>query len=438
MPVSEDKITAFYIRNKAIQFNFSGESVSSEGGALLLAAVERKHKILKSFSGHIPDARNPLFVIHEYEKQVQQRVFLLAQGYSDCNDAAYLKNDPVISNLLSKGLASQPTLCRLENNISEETIFELEEWFIDKYVSGLPSKQELIVIDVDSTDDPTHGGQQMSLFNGYYDQWMYQEMLLIDGISGQLIMPRLLSGTGDCRVAFVEMLKMAIEKIRARFPGISILVRGDAGFSCPEFYNLGKEFDLLYCLGIAANPVLKKITAKAEKRIRKQFLSKKLVHQEIIGPRKYQAKSWDSAQRVFAKVEATKEGMNTRFIASNMTGITGEQIYWDFYVMRGETCENRIKEIKTMCFSDRLSCTSFTANCFRLMLSCLAYEFVRMIKIAIQKTKHEEPKKWAVNNIRLFLFKIGAIVKEKVRSVIFQLSSTCPHQNLFKEIISLC
>ena len=302
----------------------------------------------------------------------------------------------------------------------------------------MPSGQELIVIDVDSTDDPTHGGQQMSLFNGYYDQWMYQEMLLIDGNSGKVIMPRLLSGTGDCRVAFVEMLKIAVEKIRARFPGITILIRGDAGFSCPEFYSLSKELDILFCLGIAANPVLKKITAKTEKRIRKKFLSKKLEHQEIIGPRKYQAKSWDSAQRVFAKVESTKEGMNTRFIVSNMTGITGEQIYWDFYVMRGETCENRIKEIKNMCFSDRLSCTSFTANCFRLMLSCLAYEFVRMIKLAIQKTKFEEPKKWAVNNIRLFLFKIGAIVKEKVRSVTFLLSRACPHQHLFKEILRLC
>jgi len=371
MPKSESNNTTFYNKNQAYKFDFSAEKISSDGGILLCEKVERKHKILKSFSQLLPDNRNPLFITYSREQQLKQRVYLMMLGYEDCNDEDKLQNDPVIEQVIGKNLCSQPTLCRFENSLGKHDIYRLCNWFVDRYVSSLPSDCKEVVLDVDSTDDPTHGNQQLSLFNGYYYQWMYHELIINDGQTGQLVLPAL--RPGNCHTArwFVAILKRIVKKLRARFADILIKIRADCGFSCAALYKLCNQEKIQFCVGISTNDVLKQFTTEKESEIKEAYQTKKIKYQEIIGPFGYQAKSWDKTQEVYAKVESTGKGMNTRYFVSNIPNQTGQELYWGFYVKRGDTSENRIKEIKNMCYSDRLSCHGFWANFFRFMLSCL-------------------------------------------------------------------
>ena len=438
MPNKNDKNIAYYLNKKAIKYDFSAEAVSSDGGTLLLSALERKHHIIKDFSSLIPDYRDEDLIIHTYEKQIQQRVFMMAQGYEDCNDSDYLNQDPLMATLLDEGLCSQPTLCRLENQMNRSTVVKLCDWFINRYVAGIEQGQEEIVIDVDTTDDPTHGNQQLSLFHGHYWQWMYQELLLLDGTTGQMILPVLLPGTVYPGKRLIFVLKRLIDRIRSVHKHIKIRLRADAGFSSPALYRLAKKYHLEFCIGLASNEVLKKEIASELASVQKDYVDKGEKYQIIIPVSNYKAKSWDSVEQVYAKIESTGIGINVRFIVSNIQEQTGEQIYFDFYVKRGECCENRIKEIKNMCFSDRLSCHSYWANFFRLMLSCITYEFFRIIKELIGKTQHNKAKKWMVDNIRLFLLKIGAFVNERTRYITIRFSKAFAQQHLFRELMQLC
>ncbi|WP_410528207.1 transposase [Sphingobacterium sp. ML3W] len=128
--------------------------------------------------------------------------------------------------------------------------------------------------------------------------------------------------------------------------------------------------------------------------------------------------------------------MNVRHFISNLEGQDAREIYFGFYVKRGDASENRIKEVKNMCFSDRLSNHGFFANFFRLFLSCLAYEMFLQLKNRIQKTKSEKAKRWQVSTIRTHLLKIGATIKITKRRIYYQLSKAFVHQNLFREIIN--
>ncbi len=252
-----------------------------------------------------------------------------------------------------------------------------------------------------------------------------------------MILPALLSGTEHPSKRFTSLLKRIVKKIRKCFPSIRIIIRADAGFSCSEFYQLADEYDLKYCIGLSSNSVLKQLLDPEIQWVRENYLKKGLKYQHIVGAYGYKAKSWEHFQKVYAKVESTGKGMNTRIFVSNLEDQTGEQIYYDFYTHRGETCENRIKEIKNMCYSDRLSCHRFSANYFRLMLSALVYEFFRLIKKLIARTKYDQAKKWLVNNIRLFILKVGAIVSERKRYINIKFSKAYARQNLFRQLIEL-
>ncbi|NJO91478.1 MAG: IS1380 family transposase [Chloroflexia bacterium] len=437
MPKSESNNTIFYRKNQAFKFDFSAGQISSDGGVLLCEKIERKHKLLQSFSRLLPDNRNPLFISYSREEQLKQRVYLMMQGYEDCNDEEKLQNDPVIKQVIGNKLCSQPTLCRFENAVSKRDIWLLCHWFVDRYVSSLPEGCKEVVLDVDSTDDPTHGNQQLSLFNGYYYQWMYHELIINDGQTGQLVLPVLRPGSCHTAKWFVAIFKRIIKKLRARFPELVIKVRADCGFSGAEFYKLSNEEGIQFCIGISANEVLKQFTAQKESEIRETYLSKKIKYQEIIGPFEYQAKSWEKAQDVYAKVESTGKGMNIRYIVSNIPNQTGHGLYWGFYVKRGDTSENRIKEIKNMCYSDRLSCHGFWPNFFRFMLSCLCYEMFRLIKALIATTGTTTALSWQVSNIRLYLLKIGATIKERARTITIKFSKAFVYQDLLSNLLRI-
>lgn len=432
-PKMSNKNTAFYRNNKAVSVDFSAEEISSDGAIVLLEKIEREEKLLSYFSKFIPDNRNPLLITHTIEKLLKQRTFMLMQGYEDCNDAFHLQHDPLYKDILQGDLASQPTLSRFENSLDKRSIFDLSYAWIDRYVSTLAGRKS-IVIDVDATDDSTYGKQQLTMFNGYYGKFMYNELFFHDGQTGQIIAPVLRPGNSHSNKWYVAILKRILIKIRKKYPDIEIIIRTDSGFSCAPFYKLVDDYNLYFATGIASNEVLKRKTKRAEKAVRILYLNESKKHQHFIGF-SYKAKSWHKEQQCYSKIESTGIGMNIRHFVSNMEGKQARDIYYDFYVKRGEASENRIKEVKNMCFSDRLSNHRFWANFFRLFISSLAYEMFLLLKTKIKKTTFQEAKRWQISSIRTYLLKVGATIKITKRRIFYRLSKSFVYKDLFRELI---
>ena len=427
------KNTAFYRNNTAILVDFSAEEISSDGAVVLLERVEREYNLIDTFSKLIPDYRDPFRTVHSMKKLLKQRVYMLMQGYGDANDVFHLQNDPLFKDVLEGDLASQPTLSRFENGIEKKTIFALCYACIDHYVSGLAGRKE-VIIDIDATDDPTHGAQQLSMFNGYYGQFMYNELFFHDGTTGQIILPVLRPGNSHSNRWYVSILSRIIKRIREKYPDIKIIIRADSGFSCPAFYRLAKKYDLLYTIGLASNTVLKEQSSRATKAVQLLYVANKKKHQHFF-TFPYQAGTWEQEEMCHCKVESTGIGLNIRYIISNFEGKSAREIYTEFYVKRGDASENRIKEVKNMCFSDRLSNHLFFANFFRLFLSYLAYEMFRLIKLAIAKTPFKEAKIWQIDTIRTYLLKVGATIKITKRRIYYRLSKAFVFQDLFKMLV---
>lgn len=428
------KDTLFYRGNTSISVDFSASEISSDGSLILLEKIERTHKLIKKFSKHLPDLRNPRFITYSREDQLKQRVFMMMLGYQDANDVTHLRHDPLFKDVLQGDLASQPTISRFENSLDKHSIFEFSDAWVNQYVSTLKGRKS-IVIDVDATDDPTHGNQQMSMFNGYYGQFMLNELFFHDGQTGQIILPVLRPGNSHSNKWYVAILKRIIIKIRKSYPKMEIVIRTDSGFSCAPFYKLVDDYNLLFATGIASNAVLKKKVSRAVKAVKHLYLSQGKKHQHFIHF-SYRAKSWHKEQQCYSKIESTGLGMNVRYFVSNIKDKEAREIYFDFYVKRGDASENRIKEVKNMCFSDRLSNHGYWANFFRLFISSLAYEMFLLIKQKIKKTSFEIAKKWQISSIRTYLLKVGATIKITKKRIFYQLSKAFVYKDLFREIIT--
>ncbi len=427
------KDTAFYRRNKEVLVDFSGEEISSDGSIVLLEKLEREYKIIKHFSGFIPEIRSASRISHSTEKLFKQRVFMQMLGYADTNDVGHLKKDPLFQDVLDGDLASQPTLSRFENRLTKQAVFDLGYAWIDWYVSSLAGRDE-IIIDIDATDDPTHGSQQLTLFNGFYGQFMYNELFFHDGETGQIIVPVLRPGNSHSNKWYVSVLKRIVLRIRNRYPDMKITIRADSGFSCAPFYKLADKYNLFYAIGLSSNSILKQKVSRAVRAVEHLYGNHGIKHQHFFSF-SYAALSWHKEQTCYAKVESTGKGMNTRFIVSNIEPEDARDIYFDFYVKRGDASENRIKEVKNMCYSDRLSCHGFWANFFRLFISCLTYELFRLLKTKISKTTFKRAWKWQVDTIRYRLLKIGATIKITKRRIYYRLSSSFVYQDLFRQLL---
>lgn len=429
-----DKYTAYYQGNTAITVDFSAEQISSDGSVVLLEKLERKHKLINYFSKLIPDDRDQSKVVHSVEKLLKQRVFNLVQGYEDANDVDHLKSDPLFEHVLSGEMASQPTISRFENSLDKHSVFNLCIGWVDRYISTL-TKRKRVTIDIDATDDPTHGKQQLSMFNGFYGQFMYNELLFHDGDTGQIIVPILRPGNSHSNKWYVSILKRVVKRIREAYPEMEIIIRADSGFSCAPFYQLGEDFNLRFCIAIPSNNRLKEEVKELKESIKETYADKKEKDQEFTSFT-YQADSWHRAYPCYAKVESTGIGMNVRFFVSNFENQEAKSIYFDFYVKRGDTSENRIKELKNMCFSDRLSTHGFWSNFLRLLMSSMAYEMFLLIKNQIQKTSVERAKKWQINTIRALLLKVGASIKITKRRIYYRFSKAFVYQDLFRQLIT--
>ncbi len=430
-----NKDTVFYRNHKAFLINSKAQNLSSNSGILIAEHIERQQRIIKNISDSFFDQRNQNYVLHSHYTMLKQRVYGALLGYEDVNDVEKLRQDPLIEEIFDNKLASQPTISRFENSLDKAQIFKALYAWVDNYIKTLKGRKE-VIIDIDGTDAETYGHQQLSLFNGFYGHFMYNELFFHDGQTGQIIVPVLRPGNAHSNWWYVSILKRIVKKIRAQYPDIEIIIRADSGFSTPKFYKYARKNNIKYTIAIAANAVLKRRTKLLANCVNFSYVKKGIKKQIFTTGFDYQAGTWEEAEKCYAKVESTGKGLNIRYFISNFENTSAREIYFDFYVKRGDTSENRIKEVKNMCFSDRLSNSNFYANFTRLIISSLAYEMMLLIKEKIKKVaEKEQPKKWLVNNIRLFLFKIAAIVKITKRRIIISISSTAIYRDLFLSVI---
>lgn len=418
--------------SKDIVADFDGGKITSDAGCLLLRELDEKHGISNFMNRAVSDPRDPARVTHEQQTLIRQRLVSISLGYEDANDANTLRRDPGLKTACnhlpdsSGDLASQPTLSRLENRTTRKDMYRLSQALFDSYVASHPKERDVIIIDMDSTDDPTHGKQQLTLFHGYYGQYMYHPLLVFDGITGYPMAAVLRPGNAHASWGAKALLKRLIARLKAAWPKAKILFRGDAGFAIPGIYRLLEKKRVSYVIALITNDRLRRNLVKLAKEAKEVF-GQTQQKQRLFTAFTHRAKSWKKRRRVVGKAEHQARGANQRFVVTNIHNLTPQHIYDEIYVLRGEA-ENRIKELKLYMACDRTSCHRFLANQFRLLLHTFAYCLVWHLRQYLTGT---ELAFASMHTLRLKLLKIGARIRETSRKVWFHMASGYPHKELF-------
>jgi hypothetical protein len=425
------QLTFPYYKRRQLTVDFEGGEITSDAGLLLIRQADDRLGLMKGLVGCIRDSRDSRYIDHNMETMMRQRIYQVVAGYEDCNDADYLRCDPVFKaacdRLLSDdALASQPTLSRLENSVTRTDMYRVGEYFVDLYIRRKKKeKPKRIILDIDGTDDPTHGGQQLTFFHGYYDQYMYHLLVIYDADNGALITAVVRPGNKHASYGVVMILKRIIHKLKEAFPGVELIIRGDAGLAVPDLYEYCEEETLGYVIGLIRNDVLERGIQELVDEAKSRY-EKTQEKQKLFGEIKYQAGSWPKQRRVVMKAEWLEKGPNSRFVVTNLS-YKPQQLY-EFYTERGGTCEVRIDELKNGLRADRLSCHRFIANQFRLFLHMAAYWIVQRLREALKNTEFAQMQ---IQQLRLRLLKIGAQVIQTARRVWFSLASGYPWRDIF-------
>lgn len=420
-----------FIRKRQVTVDFEGGEITSDSGLLLIRQADNALGLIAGMSERIVDSRDSRYTDHNLETLLRQRTYQIVAGYEDCNDADVVRRDPALKaacgRLLSDNdLGSQPTLSRLENSITHKDLYRLGEYFVDLYIRRKRKKKpKKIVLDLDGTDDPTYGNQQLTFFHGYYDQYIYHPLVIYDAETGELVAAALRAGNRHASYGAVSILQRIIPKLKGAFPKTEIIIRGDAGFAVPEMYEYCEQEGLRYVIGLIRNDVLERMVEdlleEAHQRYRETEQKQRLFAEGL-----YRAQSWSKERRVVMKAEWLSQGPNSRFVVTNLAS-EAKDLY-EFYTERGGTCEVRIDEFKNGLKADRLSCHRFLANQFRLFLHMAAYWLVLRLRDALHKTEFSSMQ---IQQLRLRLLKIGGQVMQTARRVWFRLASSYPWKNIF-------
>jgi hypothetical protein len=419
--------------SKTVQADFQGGRLTSDGGALILGEFGDRTGLFDALNAVIPDPRDPRFIIHDQRTLLAQRIIAIALGYEDLNDHQTLRTDPALQVAAGLspdpdlGLASPPTLCRLENRVDRETLVKISETLVDQFIAAHPEPPEHLMLDFDATDDRVHGMQENRFFQKYYDDYCFLPLYVF--CDDELLAAYLRPSNVDASTHTRAVLKLLVRRLSAAWPGVKITIRADSGFCRWRLMRWCDSNGIGYILGLAKNPVLERAACDEIERADRLF---RLTGQpqRVFGSFAYAAGTWDRRRRVIVKAEHTAGGKNPRFVVTNVPG-DPQGLYEDVYCQRGEA-ENRIKEQQLDLFADRTSCHRFLANQFRLLLSSAAYVVVQSLRrTALVGTELAEAQ---VGTIRLKLFKVAARVVVTVRRVVFHLSSSYPYQGLFTEV----
>ncbi len=411
---------------------FDGGRLTSDGGLPWLAEADRALGLCALIARYVPEWRRRT-AQHALETLVRQRVFQIACGYADQDDADTLRHDPLLKLVCGRlpesgaPLASQPTLSRLETAMTRRACYHLAVALVELYLrererGGVPRR---ILLDLDGTDDPTYGAQEGTAYHAFYGQHMYHPLLIFDGDTNQLITAVLRPGNAHASRGVVAILKRLLPVLQQRWPGVQIVVRADSGFAVPALYDLCEQLAVQYTIGLGPNARLKRLGEPVEAEARQQAAGTegKVRH---FGDTPYQAEGWKQARRVVIKAELLEKGPNVRFVVTNQSAPPQE--LYDGYVDRGEA-EGYIKDLKNGCQADRLSCHGFWANQFRLLLHGAAYWLLDTLRRWLVQAGSARMQ---LDTLRLLLVKIGGRVMEWVQQVRLCLASSHPGQMLWQ------
>jgi hypothetical protein len=425
---------------------FDGGAISSDGGALLLRETDRKLKLLERFSECFLDLRNPVLVEHRIEQLLGQRVYGLALGYEDLNDHEQLRHDPLLRAVAGKrepgqeALAGKSTLNRMElgdgtpNRYKKITFWRdaIDDLLVEMFLEAQAAAPEQIVLDIDTTDFALHGEQEGRFYHGYYDHYCYLPLYVFAG--EHVLCARLRPSNIDPSAGSRKEIERIVQRMRALWPDVKIVLRGDSGFCREELMAWCEANQVDYVFGLARNCLLEKIVAEALEQARRQWeqtqqparVFLEFEHETVSG-------TWSRRRRVVAKAEHIAGKSNPRFIVTSLGAEAWgtRQLYEDLYCARGDM-ENRIKE-QFVLFADRVSAATMRANQLRLYLSVMAYSLVcglRRLGLRATQLAHAQ-----ADTIRLRLLKIGAQIRVTVRKVWVHLSSSFPLQTLFAQAL---
>ncbi|MBX5459775.1 MAG: IS1380 family transposase [Steroidobacteraceae bacterium] len=428
---------------KKLVAKFDQRQGSSDGGAILLKAADERLGLSAALAGSLRDRRQPGKIEHTVHELLSQRLYAIACGYEDCNDAARLASDPV-HRLLARGeasaqalLASQSTLSRFENAADRASLYPmsvaLAACVIERHRRRLGKRQVRHVrIDLDPTDDPTHGAQQLRFFNGHDDSWCYLPMAgfvtFNDEPDQYLFCYVLRPGNAPARAGAIGILSRIIERVREAFPKARILVRLDGGFAGPALLNFLDDSDVDYLVGMAENKVLARRARRRMGRARR-LSRRRNKTANVFGETRYAARSWKKrTRRVLIKAEVVRAPGksptdNARFVVTNLRQ-SPRYLYKRVYCGRGDI-ENRIKELHHGLQIDRTSCTSFLANQLRVLITAAAYLLMQEVRLAAKGTSCERAQ---VSTLRDRLIKLGAWIETSVRRIVLHLPKNTPHR----------
>jgi hypothetical protein len=448
MPYDTTKQSVLFenVSKKAVVAKFDQDHASSDGGAVLLKACDEKLKLSTTLASCLSDDRQQSKVTHSLEELFRQRLFAIACGYADGNDAARLADDPVMKLLagrdpLSGGsLASQPTLSRFENAARARDLLRLSEALAEAVIARHKRRKKRvrrITIDLDPTDDPTHGAQQLAFFNRFYDTSCYLPLAgfltFDDEVEQYLFCFVLRAGNVAAKHGATSVLKRLLPRLRRAFPGARLRIRLDAGFSGPELYEFFEAHKLDYVVGMAKNAWLTALAEPLMAEVRSDFEPGQQTSRRY-GECAYQAGSWPHERRVIVKAEVTahfgrQPKDNPRFVVTNLK-TTPRHVYEAVYCARGDV-ENRLKELKLGLEIDRTSCTSFLANQLRVLMSAAAYVLMQELRLKARRTGCARAQ---VGTLRLRLLKLGAWIESSVRRIVIHLPIGTPFADDWRRI----
>ncbi len=440
------EFTAHFSRQVVARFD--GGNITTDGGGLLLRETDRRLNLLPRLAECFLDGRSPLLVKHTVEQLVSQRVYGLALGYEDLNDHEQLRQDPLLRMLAGKSdvedspLAGKSTLNRLElsdgtpDRYKKITFWKdgIDELLVKVFMESYASAAAEIILDVDATDLPLHGEQEGRFFHGYYDSYCYLPLYIFCG--DQILCARLRQSNSDAAAGSLAEIQRIVAQIRAAWPNVKIILRGDSGFCRNELMSWCQANQVDYVFGLARNPRLRRIIGpqmwEATQQWGKTGKPARVFTEFAYQTKKRKHGGWDRERRVVAKAEHIDGKENPRFVVTSLKAEewAAQELYEELYCARGEM-ENRIKEQFSL-FADRVSSETMRANQMRMYFSAMAYALVcGLRRLGLKGTEMEKAQ---AATIRTRLLKIGAQVRVSVRRVYLAMAASYPWADLFAQV----
>jgi hypothetical protein len=440
------------VAGQTIRADFAGGALSSDFGALLLRGIDRQIGLTARLAAAIQDKRHQSSIDHPLRDLLAQRIYQIASGYADANDAKSLRRGPLFKLGVERAplaaeqdLASAPTFSRLDHQIDRQDLYRLTRAFVDHFIASYAEPPAAIVLDIDHSDDPTYGQQAFAFYNHHYQNHCYLPLFIFEGTSHALVTAVLRPGTRPPGAENAMILVRLLSYLRHHWPHTHILVRGDSHFATPEVLDVIASYRWTdFVFGLAGNAVLLRQAAptlEAVRQLHHQRVALARAHGQGAPARSrlydeftYAAQSWAQPWRVVLKAEVMSAGDNPRFVVTSLHAPPPSMLYEDLYCARG-TCENAIKAVKVDLRSDRTSATTFLANAMRLVLACAAYALHHALRP--QTLQHTALAQAQPSTIILTLFTIAAQVKQYKDRRLLHLPSACPVQALLQRVTAL-